>query len=70
MGDTSIDHLVIEKVENIVMIEDNFDCMDVGTWGLVLELSKRFNKNFESFQDVTKGRETFLMTENDEKFTR
>ncbi|UIP91484.1 hypothetical protein IYZ83_004995 [Wolbachia pipientis] len=32
MGDTSIDHLVIEKAKNIVMIEANFDWMDVGTW--------------------------------------
>ncbi len=67
MGDTSIDHLVIEKAENIVMIEANFDWMDVGTWGSVLELSKRFNKNFESFQAVTNGREPVLMTENDAK---
>ncbi|KLT22263.1 mannose-1-phosphate guanylyltransferase [Wolbachia endosymbiont of Armadillidium vulgare str. wVulC] len=63
----SIDHLVIEKAENVVMIEANFDWMDVGTWGSVLELSKRFSKNLESFQPIIKGREPVLMTENDAK---
>nr|WP_246038639.1 mannose-1-phosphate guanylyltransferase [Wolbachia endosymbiont of Leptopilina clavipes] len=67
MGDTSIDHLVIEKAENIAMVEANFDWMDIGTWSSVLELSKRFSENLVSFQRVTKGREPVLMTENDEK---
>ncbi|WP_265024950.1 MULTISPECIES: sugar phosphate nucleotidyltransferase [unclassified Wolbachia] len=67
MGDTSIDHLVIEKAENIAMVEANFDWMDIGTWSSVLELSKRFSENLVSFQHVTKGREPVLMTENDAK---
>ncbi|HCE59457.1 MAG TPA: mannose-1-phosphate guanyltransferase [Wolbachia sp.] len=39
----SIDHLIMEKVKNIAMIEANFNWMDIGTWNAVLELNKRKN---------------------------
>lgn len=33
--DVSIDYLIMEKAENVAMIEANFDWMDVGTWNAV-----------------------------------
>lgn len=42
--DISIDYLVMEKVENVAMIESDFDWMDVGTWNAVLELSEKFDR--------------------------
>ncbi|MDN5247913.1 MAG: sugar phosphate nucleotidyltransferase [Wolbachia endosymbiont of Tyrophagus putrescentiae] len=37
----SIDHLVMEKTQNVAMIEADFDWVDVGTWNAMLELSRR-----------------------------
>nr|WP_250778666.1 sugar phosphate nucleotidyltransferase [Wolbachia pipientis] len=45
----SIDYLVMERAENVAMIEANFDWMDVGTWNSVLELSKRFSEELMPF---------------------
>ncbi|WP_341808119.1 sugar phosphate nucleotidyltransferase [Wolbachia endosymbiont (group E) of Neria commutata] len=42
--DISIDYLVMEKAENVAMIESDFDWMDVGTWNAVLELSEKFDR--------------------------
>ncbi|MDG7053275.1 MAG: cupin domain-containing protein [Wolbachia endosymbiont of Alcedoecus sp.] len=63
----SIDYLVMERAENVAMIEANFDWMDVGTWNSVLELSKRFSEELMPFQHVTRQKEPVLTTESDAK---
>ncbi|WP_395462906.1 sugar phosphate nucleotidyltransferase [Wolbachia endosymbiont of Cantharis cryptica] len=61
--DISIDYLVMERAENVAMIEANFDWLDVGTWNSVLELSKKFSKEPVSFQQATRKKEPVFMTE-------
>ncbi|WCR59566.1 MAG: Alginate biosynthesis protein AlgA [Wolbachia endosymbiont of Ctenocephalides felis wCfeF] len=63
----SIDYLIMEKAENVAMIEANFDWMDVGTWNSVLELSKRFDKEQVSFQHVTGKKEQNFTAQNSTK---
>nr|WP_232503118.1 phosphomannose isomerase type II C-terminal cupin domain [Wolbachia endosymbiont of Cimex lectularius] len=63
----SIDYLIMEKAENVAMIEANFDWMDVGTWNAVLELSKRFDKEPVSFQHVTGKKEQNFTAESSAK---
>jgi len=63
----SIDYLIMEKAENVAMMEANFDWMDVGTWNSVLELSRRFGKEPVSFQHVTRKKGPVLTTESNTK---
>ncbi|QOD38822.1 hypothetical protein ID128_02445 [Candidatus Wolbachia massiliensis] len=59
----SIDYLVMEKAENIAMIEANFDWVDVGTWNSILELNKKLNKERVPFQQVTKRKKLVSVTQ-------
>ncbi|WCR58176.1 sugar phosphate nucleotidyltransferase [Wolbachia endosymbiont of Ctenocephalides felis wCfeJ] len=63
--DISIDYLVMERAENVAMIEANFDWMDIGTWNSVLELSEKFSKEPGLFQCINEKKEPVLTTEND-----